>query len=409
MRDRDLYAKILGIEAPWKVVDVELSLKGGDVTVRVEHEGKKLRCPECGAESGRYDARERRWRHLDTCQYRTILVAKVPRVSCEAHGVRQVEVPWAEVGSRFTAMFEALVIDWLKETTVSAVARRMDLSWDEAGGIMDRAVARGLARRELALPTRLGVDETAFQKRHEYVTVVNDLEGRVVHVADGRGKDTLAAFYRQFDADALDAVEVVAMDMWPAYINATREHVPDADKKIAFDKFHVAQHLGDAVDKVRREEHQALLPHDDDRLKGTKYLWLRHPDKLSEAAWAAFANLRESALKTARAWAIKESAMMLWSYRSRAFAARAWRRWYGWAIRSRLAPIKRVARMVKAHLDGIITAIIKNVTNARAEGLNAAIQRLKYNARGYRNRQRFRNAIYFHLGGLDLYPRPLSP
>src|SRR5690606_13960656 len=135
-----------------------------------------------------------------------------------------------------------------------------------------------------------------------------------------------------------------------------------------------------------------------------KFLWLQHPKNIGDKAWAAFAALRRSVLKTSRAWGIKESAMMLWHYRSRTWAKKAWERWYGWAIRSRLDPIKRVARMVKSHIEGIVTAIVKGVTNARAEGTNAAIQRIKYNARGYRNRKRFINAIYFHLGGLDLYP-----
>ena len=124
MRDKDLYAQILGIKSPWQVVDVELSVSKGEVTVQVEQEaGAKSCCPSCGKASPGYDSRRRRWRHLDTCQYKTILVAEVPRVKCEEHGVVTVSVPWAEPGSGFTAMFEALVIDWLKEASISAVSR----------------------------------------------------------------------------------------------------------------------------------------------------------------------------------------------------------------------------------------------------------------------------------------------
>ena len=106
----------------------------------------------------------------------------------------------------------------------------------------------------------------------------------------------------------------------------------------------------------------------------------------------------------ARAWAIKELATRLWDYRSRGWAIRMWRRWYGWAIRSRLEPIKKVARMIKRHWDGVIDAVLSKVTNARSEATNAKIQWIKRLGCGYRNRERFRNAIYFHLGGLDLYP-----
>ena len=144
-----------------------------------------------------YDTRERRWRHLDTCQYRTILIAAAPRVRCPVHGVGQVTIPWAEAGSRFTALFEALAIDWLREASLTAVARQLGLSWDEVDGIQARAVGRGLARRVLTPPQRIGVDETSFQKRPEYVTVVCDLERDVVlHVADEHKETSLADFYQ---------------------------------------------------------------------------------------------------------------------------------------------------------------------------------------------------------------------
>ncbi len=404
MHDRELYARILGVESPWEVERVELYQGAGDIEIWVAHGEGVLKCPECGEPGSGYDTRERRWRHLDTCQYRTILVAGVPRVECEQHGIRQVQVPWAESGSRFTALFEALAIDWLKEASIKAVARRLRLSWDEADGILVRAVRRGLSRRQLKLPERIGVDETSFQKRHEYVTVVSSLDGHVVHVADGRGKESLAAFYKQFDRNELQRVQMVSMDMWEPYIKVTEQYVPEPAEKIAFDMFHVAQHLGDAVDKVRRAEHRELRSAGDETLKGTRYSWLINPDKMDETKWRQFTQLRKSTLRTARAWAYKEQAMTLWEFHTRGWARRVWNSWYDQAIRSRLEPVKQVARMIKNHLEGIITAIVNRVHNARAEGINSLIQWLKYSARGFRNRERFRNAIYFHLGRLDLYP-----
>jgi transposase len=412
MRDQDLYQRILGIEAPWAVTAVELDLKDrrhGEVRVHVEGSAEQRPCPECGRPCRGYDHLSRRWRHLDTCQYPTILVVDVPRVQCPDHGVRQVQVPWSEKGSRFTALFEALIIDWLQEASLAAVARLLGLTWHEVDGVMQRAVRRGLSRRESKLPRQIGIDETSFQRRHEYVTVILDREThRVSHVADGRGREVLDAYYRSHSPTEREAVASVTMDMWAPYIEATREHVPDADTKIAFDKFHVAQHLGNAVDKVRREEHRTLRDVGDEQLNRTKYLWLRNPDAFTAEAWDRFAPLRQSSLKTSRAWAIKEFAMTLWSYRRRGWARQAWQRWYSWAIRSRLEPIKKVARMVKAHLEGILTAVVLGINNARAESINARIQWLKYTARGFRNRERFRDAIYFHLGGLDLYPAGVS-
>ena len=408
MTETTLYERLLGIERPWRVHDVRLALERGDVEVGVELVGETLVCPACGAACPGYDRRRRVWRHLDTMQYRTLVRAEVPRVRCAEHGVQQVPVPWADAQARFTALFEAMVIDWLKVASFAAVARQCRLSWDQVAGIQARAVRRGLSRRAVAAAPLVGVDETSFQRRHEYVTVVNDLtasEPRVLYVANGRDRAALDGYFDAVGEAGCAQIEMVAMDMWPAYIGSVHDHT---EAPIAFDKFHIAQHLGAAVDQVRRSENRALRQQGNDRLAKTRYLWLTRPANLTPRQRRAFTPLRTSALRVARAWAIKELAMQLWHYRSRGWAVRMWSRWYAWAIRSRLEPIKKVARMIKRHWDGVINAVLTNVTNARSEGINAKIQWIKRQACGYRNRERFRNAIYFHLGGLDLYPNALA-
>lgn len=226
MRDRELYAQILGVSKPWSVSRVELALDEGEVRVWVERsEGEPLRCPECDQKGAKYDSAERRWRHLDTCQYQTILIAQIQRIRCREHGVRQIEVAWAEPGSRLTALFEALVIDWLLQTgNMAAVARGLALSWDQVDGIQRRAVARGLARRgAIEVPAAIGVDETSFQRRHEYVTTVTSLgQPRALYVADGRGREALDGFYEQLTPEGRAKIELVAMDMWEPYIQSTR-------------------------------------------------------------------------------------------------------------------------------------------------------------------------------------------
>ena len=158
MKDTQLYSQILGIERPWKVTDVQVSLADDEVEVTVAHGGGKLTCPKCGNTCPGYDRRIRRWRHLDTCQLKTLLVADIPRVECSDHGVVTVSVPWAEPGSGFTALFEALAIGWLKEASTSAVSERLRLSWNAVDGIMQRAVKRGLSRRDALSPQHISVD-----------------------------------------------------------------------------------------------------------------------------------------------------------------------------------------------------------------------------------------------------------
>jgi transposase len=408
MRDTDLYSQILGIAAPWSVSLVELDTPSQTVTVHVRLDSTVvLNCPRCGTPSPRYDRRERQWRHLDTMQFQTILQADMPRVECPEHGVLQVRAPWSEEGSGFTALFEALVIDWLKAASTATVASYLRLSWKAVDGIMQRAVKRGLERRTVSSPEHISVDETSFQRRHEYVTVVTDQSsGTVLHVADNRTVESLASFFEGLQEPQREAIRSVSMDMWPAYINTVKKYVPDADERICFDKFHIAKYLSEAVDKVRRGEHKQLSAKGDQRLKGTRYRWLENPDTMKLKRWQSFESLRDSALQTARAWAIKEHAMCLWHYSSRTWAAKQWKHWLGWAQRSRLEPIRKVAATIKTHLWGIINAIVLKRTNAAAESMNSRIQRVKARACGFRNRQRFRTAIMFHLGGLDLYPRP---
>ena len=406
MDDRDLYQTILGLSAPWYVSQVEVSTKEEEVLVFLERDEQvSLVCPECGAACPGYDrSPERRWRHLDTCQYRTVLVARIPRVKCAEHGVRQISIPWGEDRSRFTALFETAAIRLLQETTLLGLTRIMGLSWDEAEGIMRRAVARGLARREEKPVRFIGVDETSFQKRHEYVTVVSDLEETCVQwVGDGRGKETLKQYWAGRSKEQKADLEEVVMDMWEAYIAATAEALPDGDDRIVFDRFHVAQHLGDAVDRVRRAEHKSLMKEDDDRLKGTKYLWLKKSERTTEDL-EEIDQFMAAGLKVGRAWAIREAADRLWEYTYPGAAMRYFRRWYFWATHSRLVPIIEVARMMKRHIKGILGYLRSRQTNARAEAMNAKIQEIKYRARGYRNRANFRMAIMFHCGALDMNP-----
>jgi transposase len=409
MRDKDLYATILGIRSPWHVTAVDLSAQQEEVRVTIEAQGSaRFTCPSCDKPCPRYDSRRRSWRHLDTCQFRTLLVADVPRVECPEHGVVQVHVPWAEPGSGLTALMEALIIDWLKEASIQAVSRLLRLSWDQIDGVMQRAVARGLRRRELGPLARLCIDETSFQRRHEYVTVVTDpATSSVVYVADGRTQAALDGFWRSLTPEQLAGIEAVAMDMCQAYIRSTLDHVPGAERKIAFDRFHVARAINDAVNTVRKQEHRELSAQDYPILKGSRSIWITNPESHTESQDSLFRFLKDLGLKVARAWAMKETARGLWSYVTRGWAERGWKEWISWAMHSRLEPMKRVARMIRAHLWGILNAVVLKATNAISESINAKVQWIKDTACGFRNRERFRNAIYFHCGNLDMYPDAL--
>jgi transposase len=411
MDDRSLYEAILGLKAPWFVARVEVKAKQEEVWVWVEpSQEAELTCPECGVASPGYDrADERRWRHLDTCQFRTILVSNVPRVRCATHGVRQVKVPWADDRGRFTSLFEAWAIRLLEETTVQGTADLLGISWDEASGIMRRAVNRGLLRRQDDPLKVLGIDETSFQKRHEYVTVVADLErDRVLWVGEARRQSTLETYWRTLPESERRDLSAIVMDMWDPYIAATRGSVPDGLGKIVFDRFHVMQHVNRAVDDVRRAEQRELRVLGDftrlENLRGTRYLWLRGARTRSDDDQEKIEVMRRAGFKVGRAWAIKEAVADLWSAQTRDEGMKIFTKWYGWVARSRLPAMKKAAKTLKHYLSGILAYIEQPYTNAMTEGLNSKIQEIKYRARGYRNRENFRLAILFHCGKLYMSP-----
>lgn len=411
MDDRALYEAILGLQAPWSVARVELRTADEEVWVWVEPPGdSEFLCPECGALCPGYDrSEERRWRHLDTCQFKTIVVSRIPRISCKTHGVRQVKVPWAGDRSRFTLLFEAFAIRVLEETTVLGTAELLGISWHEASGIFRRAVGRGLLRRKDEPLRVLGIDETSFQKRHDYVTVVADLErDRVLWVGDARRQTTLEAYWRSRPKSELKEIDAIVMDMWDPYIAATRESVPEGMSKIVFDRFHVMQHLNRAVDDVRRAEQRELRSKGDAiglrRLTGTRYVWLRGSNNTSESDHELIASMRRAGYKVGRAWGIKEAARELWSAPTKSDALKLFVEWYSWVSRSRLAPMMKAAKTLKYYLSGILKYAETPYTNAMTEGLNSKIQEIKYRARGYRNRENFRLAILFHCGKLNMNP-----
>jgi transposase len=411
MQDIELYRQLLGLNTPWTVIRVELKVKEQRVEVWAGHaDSARWPCPECAAPLPLYDhAEERAWRHLDSCQFQTYLHARPPRVQCPTHGVRQARLPWAAPRARFTTLFERLAIDVLRETDVQGATRILRISWDEAWEIKRRAVARGRARRQPHVPARLGVDETAVARGQDYVTLVCDLtEGTVEYLADERKQASLDGYFTGLTPEQRSQIQAVAMDMWEPYVQSVRAHVPQAERKIVFDVFHIVQHMNGAVDQVRRHEHRLLRAQGDETLTGSKYVWLYGEENVPEHQQERFTELTRrrsrKKLKTARAWALKESLRDLWRCRTRREAEAQWTWWYGWAARARLAPVLEVARMIKRHLPNVLTYFRHRITNAMSEGIASKIQALKKGANGFRNRDNFKTAIYFHCGGLDLYP-----
>jgi len=400
------YALLLGVGSPWEVKNVELKLAEKQVEIELGWQwGAAAKCPECGRECSIHDcAPERTWRHLDTMRFTTLIRARTPRSDCPEHGVKTMQVPWAAPQGRFTLLFERFAVEvLLASASISQACELLGISWDTAQEIMRRAVERGLERRQLEALKYLGMDEKSFKRGQSYVTLLTDLEqSRVLDVVQERTVEAADQLWETLSPEQKQAVEAMAVDMWEPFIRTIEKQVPEAD--IVHDKFHVSKYLGEAVDKVRRQEHKELMAQGDETLKGTRQLWLYNPENFSSEQVQEFSALKDLHLKVARAWAAKEMFSTFWNYREKGWARRFFKDWFGWVSRSRLKPVIEVAQMLKRHLENLLTYLKHSITNAVTEGLNSKIQSLKSAARGFRNFRNYRIRILFFCGKLNLYP-----
>lgn len=400
------YEALLGLSSPWSVSKVELSIEKLQVDIHVEHIGQCEVCPECGKSCAVYDrSAERTWRHLDTMQFTTLIHSAAPRIQCAEHGVKTVPVPWAGKHSRFTLLFEAFAIRVLQASRSTEEARKLlKLNWHQVQAIMKRSVTRGLQRRKSDEIPWVGMDEKSFRSGQDYISVMSDLEdSRVLDVVEGR--DEVAAYdliTKALNETQRNLVCGVAIDMSAPFKSAVGELLTHAD--IVHDRFHISKHLNDAVDKTRRQEHRALMKQKDERLKGTKYLWLRGMEHMSDENQMELDQLKTSSLKVAKAWHVKEMFVSFWKRRDKMYAQSYFDYWFKEAWETGLPEIRKVARMLKKNLVNILTYFDSYITNAVSEGLNSKIQAMKANARGFRSFENYRTSILFYCGKLELLP-----
>lgn len=400
----DHYALLLGLVSPWIIRNVELNIEEGTLDLHVvEQDSATFSCPDCGKPSPLHDhAPERRWRHLDTMQFRTEIVSRLPRVSCETHGVLTVSVPWAGSHSRWTLLFEAFAVRVLLGTSnVTRAMALLGIGWEQVQAIREKAVMRGLSRRDEEVVPYVGIDEKSFLKGHRYASLMTDLgRGRVLDVMEDRTKEsTKTLIERALTSAQRSGVKAATMDMWRPFLDAWKEK---SNAPIVHDRFHVSKYLGEAVNTVRKTENRFLRKDGNTLLVGSKYLFLKNT--LEGDDKARFRALMDEDLKVGRAWVIKEAFRHFWTYSRTCIARSFFDRWYFHATHSRLAPIITVAKMLKRHLAGLLSHCAHPITNAVTEGLNSKIQHVKASARGFRSFEHYRIAILFYCGKLEMSP-----
>ena len=400
MRNTDLFQLALGLVPPWLVNDVRFDANKKQLDIEIDFaRGGRFPCPNCNAaDCPVHDTAMQKWRHLDFFQHQAFLHARTPRITCPTCGVKQIAVPWARAGSGFTLLFEALAMTLVTHMPVRAAANLLNEHDTRIWRIVGHYVEQAVARMDLAEISRVCIDETAAKRGHNYISLFVDIDARkTVFVTEGRAAATVAAFADHVDDHNSDAsrIKEVCIDMSAAYIKGVTENLTEAE--ITFDKFHAVKLVNDAVDQVRRIESKTQPS-----LKGSRYVWLKNEANLSAGQSATLGTLAHTNLKTARAYRMRLAFQEVYAQPTRGWGELFLDRWIGWVKRSRLEPMKAVAKTIERYRDGILAWFDSRIANGLIEGINSIVQAAKAKARGYRSIRNLINMTYLITGKIDL-------
>lgn len=395
-----LFEAALGITDPWFINGVDFDAAKKELTIAVDFvAGSRFAVPGVEGLHPVHDTVTKRYRHLNFFQHECQLEVRVPRVKLPDGGVRQVEPDWAGKLAGFTLLFEALILTLCREMTFTAVARLVNLSWHQVTAICKRYVDLSLAQADFSEVKRLAADETSKARGHDYITLVADADQRrVLFVTEGRDAETIKDFAADFTAHGGDpkAVDSISIDMSPAFISGVSKHLPNA--QITFDKFHVIAHANIAVDKTRRIEQRT-----DPSLKGLRWKLLHDRANLAADARNDLDALvaQTTTKRTARCWLYKEQLREILERKQVNVVRGMLLQWATNVMRSKVEPMKEVAKMIRSHLEGIVAWTQTRQTNGFLEAINGLFQAAKRKARGYSSFSTIRAVVFLIAGKLD--------
>jgi transposase len=396
-----LFEKALKLDPPWEVKKIDLDENKKTVSIFIDFpRGSLFPCPCCGILSKAYDTTEKRWRHLNFFQYECYLIVRVPRIECGEDGILQVEAPWARSGADFTLLFESFAMTLCRQMPVNAVSRIIGEDDNKLWRMVRYYVEEAKQYDDHSRLSSMGVDETSARKGHDYVTLVVDLEERkTIFVGQGKDASTMEAFreYLIGHGGSPEAITSASIDMSTAFIKGMEDNFPAAE--VVFDRFHIMKIINNAVDEVRKKEIK-----EQDILRGTRYVWLKNRQNLTEAQKKMLHRIESiphQNMKTVRALHIRENFQLIYKEPTQESFERMLKKWYFWATHSRIPPIIEAARTIRSHWSGVVSWYKNRIDNGILEGLNSLIQAAKAKARGYRTFENFKTIIYLITGKLD--------
>jgi transposase len=395
-----LFEAALGIAKPWHVRGIDFDAAHKTLTISVDFAaGSRFAAPGVAGEHPVYDTQIKRLRHLNFFQHECFLEVRTPRVKLPDGRVVLINPDWFGKLAGFTLLFEALVLAMAQHMTFTAVAELVDISWHRVHAICSRYVDLALDEADLSTVQAVAIDETSCQRGHNYLTIAADAEERrVVFVTEGKDSGTIERFaeYLESHKGGPGQIRSVSIDMSPAFIAGVTAHLPNA--RITFDKFHIVAQASAAVDKMRRLEQRT-----DPSLKGLRWALLRDRDHLSDDSRAELDALVAAAAtkRTARAWLYREHLRDILDRKQIKIVSAMLNTWCTNVLRSKVEPMKDVARMIRKHFDGIVAWAQTRQTNGFIEALNGLFQAAKRKARGYTRFATMRTVLFLIAGKLD--------
>ena len=402
---KHVFEQALGISKPWFIDKMNFDVKNKRLDVHISFEtGTQFEyISEAESIKGKfpvYDTKEKTWRHLNFFQHECYLHCRVPRVKPEDGKIRQIKTPWGGKSLGFTLLFEALLMQLCCEMPVNAVSRLTNVDDNKIRRMLDVYIEEARESENFSNVTQLGVDETSQRKHHNYITLFVDLEShKTIFVTEGKDNTTIKDFVDDLKIHNGDPGNITDMscDMSPAFIKGITENLPNA--KITFDKFHLMKVINGALSDVRKAEAK-----ENELLIGTKNIFDKNRENMTEKQLKHLQTkleLKGLRLKTVRAFHLRESFQEIYKAKTKEEFIEQLEKWYSWARRCRLKPMKEAAKTIKAHWDGVVQWYDSRINNGLLEGLNSLIQSAKSKARGFKTFRNFKIIIYLVTGDLD--------
>lgn len=375
-----------------------------EVQVEARANGRPL-CSGCGRAAPGYDRlRQRRFEFVPLWGITVYFVYALRRVACERCGVKVERVPWASGKGQLTTTYQWFLARWARRLSWSEVAECFQTSWDKVAQSVAMAVAWGLAHRDLTGVKAIGVDEIQWRLGHKYLTVVYQIdEGakRLLWVGKDRTIETLTEFFESFGAERAAQLQFVCSDMWRPYLKVIAARASQAVHVL--DRFHIMAKLNKAIDEVRANEARQLQQEGEEPLlKHSRWCLLKRPRNLSDNQMSRLAELLKYNLKAVRSFLLREDFQRFWEYRSPYYAGKFLDQWCTTVMRSRLAPMKKVARTLRLHRQLILNWFVAKgtISAGKVEGLNNKVKLTMRKSYGFRTVETITLALYHTLGAL---------